>query len=675
MALSSSLTGLLPPRPRHKTFTGCWTCRRRRLKCDESRPTCKQCTSKSLKCEGYSAKLQWLRPCVDPYGQKEPRLARDQFNQRRLLPTSNVDTLEEEEIDTALEQLEKADASDFTLSKGPFSVFKLGEKSELSPLSSYDPTTMRHALSDPGWPHFVENLDWIPALPTGLALGDSGTLPEINIESLSNAGFSPNIPPLGPDEPLTTMPGDRVIGKDCDNRQILGFVEPGHGSPPSMHHLQLERLVFQPTFLTIQIRYLLSHYTQNVLPIFSILDNDETPWRNFHLPRALQCCSELEVTGTSPNSRQALLHAVLSSSAYNLQNRYLGTGQTDLEQRWQSAASHHRLLAVKCLRESAAHPQAASTNSEYKELLAAMLSMVTINVISGDTKTCSIHLKGCESLIIAHQKNRPTGKTTSHILLSPPHADRHSLDLPSIPIFDHGVTDGRTYPLSLGELQSYLEIDETDAEPFGSSCELIYGIPSNLLLLLSRTCHLLSQLEKNPSDPTTKSTSDELEDELLTWPVEPAVRRLDSSSSSSSSSSTSLLSSSNRQILHHHMLSFHQAIVILFARRVRNMHRHHVQQYVRAVVHHLQQIEHIKHSHNIKAGPVLWPAFVAASEAVSDDTRRDILRWFQAIETHGVATSRETRRKLELWWQSPGGNGSLSSSSLDKLFPAHLIMT
>ncbi|KAJ5108257.1 hypothetical protein N7456_004932 [Penicillium angulare] len=44
---------------RTKTFTGCWTCRGRHLKCDEARPGCHRCSSASLTCEGYGIRLSW----------------------------------------------------------------------------------------------------------------------------------------------------------------------------------------------------------------------------------------------------------------------------------------------------------------------------------------------------------------------------------------------------------------------------------------------------------------------------------------------------------------------------------------------------------------------------------------------------------------------------------------
>lgn len=47
---------------RGKTFTGCWTCRERHVKCDEQRPKCKRCIAGNFACQGYSTRLTWLTP-------------------------------------------------------------------------------------------------------------------------------------------------------------------------------------------------------------------------------------------------------------------------------------------------------------------------------------------------------------------------------------------------------------------------------------------------------------------------------------------------------------------------------------------------------------------------------------------------------------------------------------
>lgn len=45
-----------------RSFTGCTTCRARKVKCDLTRPKCLRCTKAKLECGGYDIKLGWSKP-------------------------------------------------------------------------------------------------------------------------------------------------------------------------------------------------------------------------------------------------------------------------------------------------------------------------------------------------------------------------------------------------------------------------------------------------------------------------------------------------------------------------------------------------------------------------------------------------------------------------------------
>ncbi len=44
---------------RHRSHKGCWTCKRKRVQCDETRPGCQRCSSRGVLCEGYEIRLRW----------------------------------------------------------------------------------------------------------------------------------------------------------------------------------------------------------------------------------------------------------------------------------------------------------------------------------------------------------------------------------------------------------------------------------------------------------------------------------------------------------------------------------------------------------------------------------------------------------------------------------------
>lgn len=39
--------------------SGCITCKTKRLKCDESKPTCLQCKKRNVECGGYKKDFKW----------------------------------------------------------------------------------------------------------------------------------------------------------------------------------------------------------------------------------------------------------------------------------------------------------------------------------------------------------------------------------------------------------------------------------------------------------------------------------------------------------------------------------------------------------------------------------------------------------------------------------------
>ncbi|KAJ6015487.1 hypothetical protein N7540_010078 [Penicillium herquei] len=42
-----------------RSHQGCWTCKRRRRRCDNHRPKCQNCAQRGIECEGYEVRLRW----------------------------------------------------------------------------------------------------------------------------------------------------------------------------------------------------------------------------------------------------------------------------------------------------------------------------------------------------------------------------------------------------------------------------------------------------------------------------------------------------------------------------------------------------------------------------------------------------------------------------------------
>ena len=61
------------PRRTHK-LGGCSTCRRRHVKCDQSRPCCSVCRNAGLQCEGFPSQIRWASMSTGPRALKSAQI-------------------------------------------------------------------------------------------------------------------------------------------------------------------------------------------------------------------------------------------------------------------------------------------------------------------------------------------------------------------------------------------------------------------------------------------------------------------------------------------------------------------------------------------------------------------------------------------------------------------------
>ena len=61
------------PRRTHK-LGGCSTCRRRHVKCDQSRPCCSVCRNAGLQCEGFPSQIRWASMSTGPPALKSAQI-------------------------------------------------------------------------------------------------------------------------------------------------------------------------------------------------------------------------------------------------------------------------------------------------------------------------------------------------------------------------------------------------------------------------------------------------------------------------------------------------------------------------------------------------------------------------------------------------------------------------
>lgn len=127
-------------------------------------------------------------------------------------------------------------------------------------------------------------------------------------------------------------------------------------------------------------QYLMRHYMNRVCHLFCALDTAKSPWKTIHLPRALQGMSELSVTGKTSRIRNALQKALFSVSAWYLSNDHGRHDASDAADSWARVAAMYGFDAIALLKQAVEFDLYRAPRPKYKEFLATMLSMITVNV-------------------------------------------------------------------------------------------------------------------------------------------------------------------------------------------------------------------------------------------------------------------------------------------------------
>ncbi|GAW16856.1 hypothetical protein ANO14919_063000 [Xylariales sp. No.14919] len=696
---------------RTKTFTGCWTCRSRKVKCDEGRPQCRVCLSRGLACEGYGARLQWLTPDTGD-GENSHSIALPTPSSRTVPLRSQIPAVPPESVlplhrvDEILRIIDSLDASssipgdDVSINLNNFGVFGLGcdrppsyTPSEESP--AYSQCMPASSLNTGLWNQTAIQYPASPDVSTDAIT--TGVTPPVN----AGSNFSPScsetaaawdlcrlhnqntlvvegLEPLE-DAPPTAANDSFRYRSYVPDASVSSMISSPPGSWPVGNDSPLGVPMAVPVSspMAKQERFLLHHYMHRVVNIFCVIDNAKSPWKTIHLPRVLQSVGELSIAGSTSRIRDALTRALLSISAFYMSNDHKARLCAEEARQWEDSATRLRGDAIGLLKQAMETDLYSGVRPRYKEFLATMLSMITINVMSGETSPCAVHLDGAEQLIkhMSSRKGKFSKKARSlhriyyylRVIYESTAWARHSSssrfstllslrdgsDPDSVDVFCHdqcGATESPMLASPVLEGNSEVEMD---------TYEFIYGIPQKLLILLKETIELIGLVDdargKSGSSfiPEELSIScDELERNILDWPLEEQLIRC-----------RSLHAEISSKIIYHQTRAFYHALVIYFSQNIRLLSYRYLRQYIEAVLESIEAIETIKTQTKILAAPLFWPAFIASTEAFEKSHQERFRAWHKTVEVYGIAAARTGIQVVnQIWKQGPSSSKKPMSS-------------
>lgn len=119
-----------------RTFSACWTCRRRRVKCNGNTPSCTPCLKRGVRCDGYGIELAWVDPVTGAYPPLSRR-SRDLAHTWRGCPV-----LSDQQLQRLINGMDGSDCSRDVRETNPFFVFTASEPASVDSSPSDDSLTL-----------------------------------------------------------------------------------------------------------------------------------------------------------------------------------------------------------------------------------------------------------------------------------------------------------------------------------------------------------------------------------------------------------------------------------------------------------------------------------------------------------------------------------------------------
>ncbi|KAJ5384091.1 Protein of unknown function DUF3468 [Penicillium concentricum] len=586
------------PKPRTKTFTGCWTCRDRRVKCDEEYPYCQRCQQHGWTCKGYDLRLGWSRT---PGGRSHRRKLRP--------PAPDMDHgLSSAAVTALLVELDGCSGHGCAQQRGPFSVFSAFSRPETQDTRCVDLLNLEDALPTQHAEDTQHNSSDFVNSPVGDTDGElASPRPTWDILSSTTAPSPPEIH----EESCTALSKPYYRASDISINAISHVIhhknpkhrlsEPGDYGKPVLNTHSNETTLWDsmspltlPRVETELVHYWVVFLSGNML----LIDTPDNPCRTVFLPLALK---GLDASPAESNIHLSIFHAICACSAFSISHlRH--------DSRYHSIAVHHDQLALRHLRGSLHRDRCLD-----EPTLTAVLACITAEGMSGRRSRWRAHVAGCLGLL----ENEVHG-------------------------------DWIQSPTAIRMIQSYLALSSLCSLPVPKRLMSLLNGPSDSHHYLEQSHGITTPLVQFLAQITTIVESrthmpigelDRLELELyLNFPT------------------PSNPDAPGSIIVQHALNSFYYATIVYFRRTLRGARLSDVQDLVEKAIHELESVDALTrekggHSYN-------WAGFVIAADCERPDLQNRMLAFFGRKSRHGIPNINVLFEIVQALWNRRAAAGS-----------------
>ncbi|OQE42102.1 hypothetical protein PENCOP_c004G00023 [Penicillium coprophilum] len=393
----ASARGKLGAKPKQtKSRNGCITCKAKRLKCDEVKPSCHQCERRKVRCGGYKKDFKWRpfeetnlasgRPMVTKVkkANASSSQASSVVNIGQTLPTPPTT----EKLASPIRmQPHKSDGShsplDYHFHSSPISINSF-LSTDTHSLEDLPATREDASMAECGEPPFDINvslsadspsfnfLSFLEPFQDSLSLANSMAT-DINIDPTKSM-------PLGPEQPdsdASRLSFSQLLENENDDiEEIIRKAEPGLGPwnfifpGGDSFNFEAPGLSNNPSLPPESPEMLVIRFDKLTCGILSIKDGAlENPWRTLIWPLA--------------KDTPALRHAIFALTAFHSCKQ----------------SPHLRAQGAKYMRQSITGLVGQLQNMRADTALATSLALAFADTWDQHTRTCIQHLRGAKTLM------------------------------------------------------------------------------------------------------------------------------------------------------------------------------------------------------------------------------------------------------------------------------------
>lgn len=358
-----------PASARGRSLGGCFTCRKRHIKCDESRPTCLVCKHYGVACGGYKARIAFDVDDLD----SADTLRRPLYSpsEQKHLSDELASSVPLRKLQKYLAQIDESRPDEETTFLGPFAVFRACQASQEVTLD----TTWSGGDSAID---LVEEYNTLDLCDNAAALTSSEALdvlfPDMFLDPSATEYGSTLFEDPSLFMSLPEVPFFSFESNDCQESQSNALVPLRVHSP-----WQSPAAYVAPSSqsrLPVDAPFLLSNYRDTVIGYLSPLHRHKTSWHMLYVPSAMITVAALTLGDSPGHAKLTILYAMLSISAFCLRGeaaesmtRFWEVKANDLKAR----AQHHLTAALEQLSDT-------TKRATYKEIVMALLTMAIASV-------------------------------------------------------------------------------------------------------------------------------------------------------------------------------------------------------------------------------------------------------------------------------------------------------